>query len=84
MAAESCNKEKEALAAAQKDLRNERFKWKMIALGLGILAILLLISTLYFWWGSSEAPAAAAAPADISSVAATAGTPTDSISPELR
>lgn len=92
MAAESCNKEKEALLEMKREMRNERFKWKMIALGVGVVAVLLLVSTLYFWWKSRDTGAAAGAagaadaPEVASSVAATMGTLAegDSISPELR
>lgn len=97
MGAESCNKEKEALLEMKRELRNERFKWKMIALGVGVVAVLLLVSTLYFWWKSRDTAAApgadtglntakVASPEVASSVAATMGTLAEgeSISPELR
>jgi uncharacterized protein YpmB len=91
--ADTCGKEKEALAAAQKELKQTRFKWTMITVGLSILVFLLLISTFYFWWQtrseavapvSQAAPAAPAAQVSQVSQLSSAAPDTSSLSPELR
>lgn len=68
-----------------KALKQSRFKWKMLSLGLGVVAFLLLLSTFYFWWRSCSETAAAAPVAPAPPAAPIAPAPAAmEISPELR